>query len=84
MTITVSLCWPNVVPARGFVDIDAGGCSEDEVGDVLGKSEVMVECESKYARVTIECDASAIKSDIKVVMGLAFIRCKKSNRGCGR
>ena len=33
--------------------VSSGG-SGDVVGDVLGKSEVGVECDSKYARVTVE------------------------------
>ena len=39
------------------------------------------EAYSKYARVKVECEASANKSDTRVVVGLTFIRCKKKNRG---
>ena len=38
-----------------------------------------VECDSKYARVIVEWEASGINSDSRVVMGLWFIRCKESD-----
>ena len=63
----------------GFEDTDAGGGSGDEVGDVLGKSEVGAECDSKYARVTVEWEVSGINSNSRVVVGLWFIRCKESD-----
>ena len=49
----------------------------------VGKGEVGIECDPKYARVMVEWEASAIRSDSRVVVGLKFIRCKNSSRGFG-
>ena len=60
-------------------DIDEGGGSVDEVEDVLWKGEFEVECDSMFPSVTFEWHTSVIVSDSRVVVGLAFIRRKKTN-----
>lgn len=44
---------------------------------MLGNGEVRAESESRYARVTLDGKASVTKSDSRLVVGLAFFRCKK-------
>ena len=68
---------------QGFEDVDTGGGTGDDVGDVLGEGEVGVEGDPQEAGVAGEGERGVVECDCGVRVGLAFVRCKEGDRGLG-